>query len=124
MALLCCGNKYGVLPLVLLVGLVTNVPSAVLVKLGQDCPLSRPGTAAGVTFGLAVSASGLFMPLLGPVADQRGPRASSPYWQSFRSSPSPSRPCYRNRRRSILRSPAASFGADLLRQFSFARAMI
>ena len=73
-ALLCCDDKYGALPLVFLVGLVTNVPFAVLVKLGQDYLPSRPGTAAGVTLGLAVSAGGLFMPLLGLVADHRGPR--------------------------------------------------
>ena len=73
-ALLSCDDKYGALPLVFLVGLVTNVPFAVLVKLGQDYLPSRPGTAAGVTLGLAVSAGGLFMPLLGLVADHRGPR--------------------------------------------------
>ncbi len=72
--LLCCDSKYGALPLVFLVGLVTNVPFAVLVKLGQDYLPSRPGTAAGVTLGLAVSAGGLFMPLLGLVAEQHGPR--------------------------------------------------
>jgi FSR family fosmidomycin resistance protein-like MFS transporter len=73
-ALLCCDSKYGALPLVFLVGLVTNVPFAVLVKLGQDYLPSRPGTAAGVTLGLAVSAGGLFMPLLGLVAEQHGPQ--------------------------------------------------
>jgi FSR family fosmidomycin resistance protein-like MFS transporter len=73
-ALLSCDDQYGALPLVFLVGLVTNVPFAVLVKLGQDYLPSRPGTAAGVTLGLAVSAGGLFMPLLGLVADHRGPR--------------------------------------------------
>ncbi len=72
-ALLCCDNKYAALPLVLLVGLVTNLPFAVLVKLGQDYLPTRPGTAAGVTLGLAVSAGGLFMPLLGIVADHHGP---------------------------------------------------
>jgi FSR family fosmidomycin resistance protein-like MFS transporter len=73
-ALLCCDSKYGALPLVFLVGLVTNVPFAVLVKLGQDYLPSRPGTAAGVTLGLAVSAGGLFMPLLGLVAEHHGPQ--------------------------------------------------
>jgi FSR family fosmidomycin resistance protein-like MFS transporter len=73
-ALLCCDSRYGALPLVFLVGLVTNVPFAVLVKLGQDYLPSRPGTAAGVTLGLAVSAGGLFMPLLGLVAEHRGPQ--------------------------------------------------
>ena len=75
-ALLCCDSKYGALPLVFLVGLVTNVPFAVLVKLGQDYLPSRPGTAAGVTLGLAVSAGGLFLPLLGLVADHHGPRGA------------------------------------------------
>jgi FSR family fosmidomycin resistance protein-like MFS transporter len=75
-AFLACDNKYAALPLVLLVGLVTNIPFAVLVKLGQDYLPTRPGTAAGVTLGLAVSAGGLFMPLLGLVADHDGPRGA------------------------------------------------
>ncbi|HEX4225194.1 MAG TPA: MFS transporter, partial [Pseudonocardiaceae bacterium] len=54
--LLACDNKYAALPLIMIVGLVGNVPFAVLVKLGQDYLPSRPGTAAGVTLGLAVSA--------------------------------------------------------------------
>jgi MFS transporter, FSR family, fosmidomycin resistance protein len=74
--LLACDNKYAALPLVLLVGLVTNIPFAVLVKLGQDYLPTRPGTAAGVTLGLAVSAGGLFMPLLGLIADRHGPRGA------------------------------------------------
>lgn len=75
-ALLCCPDRYGALPLVLLVGLVTTIPFAVLVKLGQDYLPTRPGTAAGVTLGLAVSAGGLFMPVLGLVADHHGPRGA------------------------------------------------
>lgn len=75
-ALLACDDKYAALPLVLLVGLVTNIPFAVLVKLGQDYLPSRPGTAAGVTLGLAISAGGLFLPLLGLVADRHGPRGA------------------------------------------------
>jgi FSR family fosmidomycin resistance protein-like MFS transporter len=75
-ALLACDNKYGALPLILFVGLITNIPFAVLVKLGQDYLPTRPGTAAGVTLGLAVSAGGLFMPLLGLVADHQGPRGA------------------------------------------------
>ena len=75
-ALLACDNKYAALPLALLAGLVTNVPFAVLVKLGQDYLPSRPGTAAGVTLGLAVSAGGLFMPLLGLVAERHGPQGA------------------------------------------------
>jgi FSR family fosmidomycin resistance protein-like MFS transporter len=46
------------------------------VKLGQDYLPSRPGTAAGVTLGLAVSAGGLGMPLLGLIAEQHGPRGA------------------------------------------------
>ncbi|HEX3780750.1 MAG TPA: MFS transporter [Pseudonocardiaceae bacterium] len=74
--LLACDDKYAALPLVFLVGMVTNIPFAVLVKLGQDYLPTRPGTAAGVTLGLAVSAGGLFMPLLGLVADHNGPRGA------------------------------------------------
>jgi MFS transporter, FSR family, fosmidomycin resistance protein len=76
LALLACGNKYAALPLALVAGLITNVPFAVLVKLGQDYLPSRPGTAAGVTLGLAVSAGGLFMPLLGLVAEHHGPQGA------------------------------------------------
>ena len=74
--LLACDDRYAALPLVLLVGLISNIPFAVLVKLGQDYLPSRPGTAAGVTLGLALSAGGLFMPLLGLVADHYGPRGA------------------------------------------------
>ena len=71
--MLACDNRFAALPLAMLVGLVTNIPFAVLIKLGQDYLPTRPGTAAGVTLGLAVSAGGLFMPLLGLVADHHGP---------------------------------------------------
>ena len=74
--LLLCQDKYAALPLVAVVGVITNIPFAVLVKLGQDYLPTRPGTAAGVTLGLAVSAGGLAMPLLGLVADQHGPRGA------------------------------------------------
>jgi MFS transporter, FSR family, fosmidomycin resistance protein len=74
--MLLCPDSYAALPLVLLVGLVTNIPFAVLVKLGQDYLPSRPGTAAGVTLGLAVSAGGLGMPLLGLIAEAHGPRGA------------------------------------------------
>nr|WP_181806774.1 MFS transporter [Streptomyces shenzhenensis] len=74
--MLVCGNKYAALPLALLVGLVSNIPFAVLIKLGQDYLPSRPGTAAGVTLGLAMSAGGLFMPLLGLIAAHHGPRGA------------------------------------------------
>ena len=75
-ALLLCGDPYAALPLIAIVGLITNIPFAVLIKLGQDYLPSRPGTAAGVTLGLAVSAGGLFQPVLGLVADHHGPRGA------------------------------------------------
>ncbi|HWK28330.1 MAG TPA: MFS transporter [Solirubrobacter sp.] len=75
-ALLLCQNPYAALPLVALLGLVTNIPFAVLIKLGQDYLPSRPGTAAGVTLGLAVSAGGLFQPVLGVIADHHGPQGA------------------------------------------------
>ncbi|MFW0797352.1 MFS transporter [Gordonia sp. CPCC 205515] len=71
-AMLACQSAIAALPLVFLVGLATNIPFAVLVKLGQDYLPNRPGTAAGVTLGLAVSAGGLFMPILGWIADRHG----------------------------------------------------
>ena len=71
--MLACDHKLAALPLIGLTGLVTNLPFAVLVKLGQDYLPTRPGTAAGVTLGLAVSAGGLLTPLLGLVADHHGP---------------------------------------------------
>ncbi|MFG1792214.1 MFS transporter [Nocardia sp. NPDC049149] len=58
-----------------LAGVTVNIPFAVLVALGQDYLPSRPGTAAGVTLGLAVSVGGLFVPLLGMIADRHGPPA-------------------------------------------------
>ncbi|WP_019629215.1 MFS transporter [Actinomadura atramentaria] len=57
-----------------LAGAALNVPFAVLVKLGQDYLPSRPGTAAGVTLGLAVSVGGLIAPLFGLAADAHGPQ--------------------------------------------------
>jgi FSR family fosmidomycin resistance protein-like MFS transporter len=44
------------------------------VKLGQDYLPTRPGTAAGVTLGLAVSIGGLIAPAFGVLADSRGPQ--------------------------------------------------
>jgi FSR family fosmidomycin resistance protein-like MFS transporter len=75
-ALLLCRDAYAALPLILIVGLVTNIPFAVLIKLGQDYLPTRPGMAAGVTLGLAVSAGGLFMPVLGVIADRHGPQGA------------------------------------------------
>lgn len=59
----------------ILAGVAVNLPFAVFVKLGQDYLPARPGTAAGVTLGLAVSAGGLFVPVLGALADRHGPQA-------------------------------------------------
>ncbi|MBE3013234.1 MFS transporter [Microbispora sp. NEAU-D428] len=64
------------LPLLLavLAGIAINIPFAVLVKLGQDYLPNRPGTAAGVTLGLAVSVGGLAAPVLGVAAEAYGPQ--------------------------------------------------
>ena len=51
---------------------MTNIPFSVMIKLGQDYLPSRPGTATGVTLGLAVSIGGLFAPVLGAIAEARG----------------------------------------------------
>jgi FSR family fosmidomycin resistance protein-like MFS transporter len=75
-ALLMCRDRHAALALALVAGVVTNIPFAVLIKLGQDYLPSRPGTAAGVTLGLAVSAGGLLMPVLGIIADHDGPAAA------------------------------------------------
>ena len=53
-------------------GVTIRIPFSVLVKLGQDYLPSRPGTAAGVTLGLAVSAGGLAAPGFGAVAAAHG----------------------------------------------------
>ncbi|WP_207934359.1 MFS transporter [Actinomadura sp. KC06] len=63
------------LPFAVLVGLTLNVPFAVVVRLGQDYLPGRPGTAAGVTLGLSVSAGGLLTPVFGLAADAHGPQA-------------------------------------------------
>jgi MFS transporter, FSR family, fosmidomycin resistance protein len=59
----------------LLAGVTVRIPFSVLVKLGQDYLPTRPGTAAGVTLGLAVSAGGLAAPLFGAVAAAHGTAA-------------------------------------------------
>src|SRR5437899_11497809 len=48
------------------------IPFSVMMQLGQDYLPSRPGTATGVTLGLAVSIGGLFAPVLGAIAEARG----------------------------------------------------
>jgi FSR family fosmidomycin resistance protein-like MFS transporter len=53
-------------------GVTVRIPFSVLVKLGQDYLPSRPGTASGVTLGLAVSAGGLAAPVFGSVAAAYG----------------------------------------------------
>lgn len=58
----------------LLAGVALNIPFGVLVKLGQDYLPTRPGTAAGVTLGLAVSIGGLVAPALGVAAEAWGPQ--------------------------------------------------
>ncbi|MEV4298997.1 MFS transporter [Microbispora rosea] len=57
-----------------LAGIAINIPFAVLVKLGQDYLPNRPGTAAGVTLGLAVSVGGLAAPVFGVTAEAYGPQ--------------------------------------------------
>jgi MFS transporter, FSR family, fosmidomycin resistance protein len=53
-------------------GLAVSIPFSVMIKLGQDYLPSRPGTATGITLGLAVSIGGLFAPVLGAIAEARG----------------------------------------------------
>lgn len=74
-ALRICPQPWIALALAAVVGIAVNIPFAVLVKLGQDYLPTRPGTAAGVTLGLAVSIGGFFVPLLGVLADHHGPQA-------------------------------------------------
>lgn len=53
-----------------LVGTALSLPFSLHITLGQDLLPTRPGTASGVTLGLAVSAGGLFAPLIGAVVDR------------------------------------------------------
>jgi FSR family fosmidomycin resistance protein-like MFS transporter len=66
-------GEYAPLVLALAVGIAINIPFAVLVKLAQDYLPTRPGTAAGVALGLAMSAGGLFAPAFGLIAEGHGP---------------------------------------------------
>ncbi|MCF2527360.1 MFS transporter [Yinghuangia soli] len=68
-------GPYVPLVFAVLTGVALNIPFAVLVKLGQDYLPTRPGTAAGVTLGLAVSIGGLIGPVFGFAADARGPQS-------------------------------------------------
>ena len=74
-ALRVCPSAGLALAAALAAGITVRIPFSVLVKLGQDYLPSRPGTAAGVTLGLAVSAGGLAAPVFGAVAAAHGPAA-------------------------------------------------
>ncbi|MFF4773425.1 MFS transporter [Microtetraspora fusca] len=56
-------------------GLAMFLPFAPQVTLAQDYLPNRPGTASGLTLGLAMSVGGLTSPLLGWIADAYGLRA-------------------------------------------------
>jgi len=60
---------------IVLVGTALSLPFSLHITLGQDLLPTRPGTASGVTLGLAVSAGGLFAPLIGAVVDKTSLRA-------------------------------------------------
>jgi FSR family fosmidomycin resistance protein-like MFS transporter len=71
-ALRICPSAGIALVAALAAGVTVRIPFSVLVKLGQDYLPSRPGTASGVTLGLAVSAGGLASPIFGAVASAYG----------------------------------------------------
>jgi MFS transporter, FSR family, fosmidomycin resistance protein len=71
-ALRVCPGPGIALAAALAAGVTVRIPFSVLVKLGQDYLPSRPGTASGVTLGLAVSAGGLAAPVFGAVAAAHG----------------------------------------------------
>jgi MFS transporter, FSR family, fosmidomycin resistance protein len=72
LALRACPGAALALAAALAAGVTVRIPFSVLVRLGQDYLPSRPGTASGVTLGLAVSAGGLSAPLFGAVAAAHG----------------------------------------------------
>jgi FSR family fosmidomycin resistance protein-like MFS transporter len=74
-ALRACPSADLALAAALATGVTVRIPFSVLVKLGQDYLPGRPGTASGVTLGLAVSAGGLAAPLFGTVAAAHGTAA-------------------------------------------------
>jgi FSR family fosmidomycin resistance protein-like MFS transporter len=71
-ALRLCPSPGIALVAALAAGITVRIPFSVLVKLGQDYLPGRPGTASGVTLGLAVSAGGLASPVFGAVASAYG----------------------------------------------------
>ena len=71
-ALRACPGAGIALAAALAAGVTVRIPFSVLVKLGQDYLPSRPGTAADVTLGLAISAGGLAAPVFGAVAAAHG----------------------------------------------------
>jgi FSR family fosmidomycin resistance protein-like MFS transporter len=71
-ALRVCAQPEAGLLVAAFAGLALRIPFSVLVKLGQDYLPNRPGTASGVTLGLAVSAGGLSAPAFGVLADAHG----------------------------------------------------
>jgi MFS transporter, FSR family, fosmidomycin resistance protein len=71
-ALRACPSADIALAAALAAGVTVRIPFSVLVKLGQDYLPSRPGTAAGVTLGLAVSVGGLAAPVFGAIAAAYG----------------------------------------------------
>ncbi|MGW7528644.1 hypothetical protein [Streptomyces sp. NPDC054783] len=76
------------------------VPFSLQVTLGQDCPPSRAGTAAGTTPGPAVSVGGPASALIGRLADATTPRSAlTPLvlmlalsWLMLRTLPEPATP--------------------------------
>ncbi|MBE1608239.1 MFS transporter [Actinopolymorpha pittospori] len=68
-------GPYVALAAAVVAGIAVNIPFSVLVKLGQDYLPTRPGTASGVTLGLAVSIGGLIAPVFGVIAQARGTQA-------------------------------------------------
>lgn len=59
---------------VVFLGTAMFLPFAPQVTLAQDYLPNRPGTASGVTLGLAMSVGGVASPLFGMLADHSGPR--------------------------------------------------